>query len=240
MARVGRRGTGNYGEGMEVSSVNSVSKRSWGSSPRLDLLERELPRAPLSEWSGSGGQSRAVWLLGSPSLVEGLRRPVLRVSPAGAIAVPPVARRRGAGRVGVPVAVIARRKRDVPAVGSKVRRFRERCRQRGQKAASEPREGHHKAAEGGISCCARPGGYVLFRRTRRSPCQQCCGPLCRRALRCVRVREARWRRWWRVRRSRCRSALSPAAQIGVRGIHGSRPRGLEHRPARCPGPSTGS
>ena len=84
MARVGRRGTGNYGKGMEVSSVNSVSKRSWPPLRDLTCWE-ENSLGPLSEWSGSGGQSRAVWLLGSPLLVEGLRAPVSRVSPAGAL-----------------------------------------------------------------------------------------------------------------------------------------------------------
>lgn len=74
------------------------------------------------------------------------------------------------------------------------RRFRERCRAREREVVKGACEGHHQAARGEISGCARPGCYVLFRRTPRSPCQKFCGPLCRQALRRVLVREARWRR----------------------------------------------
>jgi len=59
--------------------------------------------------------------------------------------------------------------------------------------AKLPCEGHHKPPGEKISCCARPGCYVLF-----VPCcgyvpQKFCSGLCRQALRVVRVREARWR-----------------------------------------------
>jgi hypothetical protein len=84
------------------------------------------------------------------------------------------------------------------------RRYRERLRGRRAEAQTEPsaeaatelgepREGQRPAQEVGESCCARPGCYELFVRLARSPLQKCCGWLCRRALRRVREREARWR-----------------------------------------------
>jgi len=84
------------------------------------------------------------------------------------------------------------------------RRYRERLRGRRAEAQAEPsteaatepgepREGQRPAQEVEESCCARPGCYELFVRLTRSPLQKCCGWLCRRALRRVREREARWR-----------------------------------------------
>jgi hypothetical protein len=77
------------------------------------------------------------------------------------------------------------------------RRYRERLRGRQAEAqaepATEPREGQRPAQKVEESCCARPGCYELFVRLARSPLQKCCGWLCRRALRRVREREARWR-----------------------------------------------
>ena len=92
------------------------------------------------------------------------------------------------------------------------RRFRERCRQRQRSAvvATAQREGHHKQPGHEFFCCDRPGCYVLFRRTARSPCQKFCGPLCRMALRRVLVGEARWRRLKRPP-SRHRGVGSPRA-----------------------------
>ena len=42
--------------------------------------------------------------------------------------------------------------------------------------------------------CARPGCYVRFERTSRSPGQRFCSSACRKALRRVLDREAKWRR----------------------------------------------
>jgi hypothetical protein len=76
------------------------------------------------------------------------------------------------------------------------RRYRERLRQRQAGAEAPdlaPCEGQRPAQDLEKSCCVRPGCYELFVRSRRSPLQKCCGGLCRRALRRVREREARWR-----------------------------------------------
>ena len=131
------------------------------SSPRLDLLGRELPW-PLSEWSGSGGQSRAVWLLGSPLLVEGLRWPVSRVSPAVALLQCRLSR---GGAVLVALACqwpLSPDGRGTACRREQVRRFRERCRQRGQKAASEPRRGPSQGGGRRNFCRARPGVTYCF------------------------------------------------------------------------------
>ena len=75
-------------------------------------------------------------------------------------------------------------------------RYRERRRERQAEAepeAAEPREGQRPATLFEKSCCARPGCYELFERSCRSPLQNFCGCLCRKALRRVRQREARWR-----------------------------------------------
>lgn len=81
------------------------------------------------------------------------------------------------------------------------RRYRERLRdQRSEPPgpasgeAGEPREGQRPAWIPQESCCARPGCYERFMRCCRSPLQIFCGWLCRKALRRVRQREARWRR----------------------------------------------
>jgi len=75
------------------------------------------------------------------------------------------------------------------------RRYRERVRQRReaeQSAAKEPCEGQRPAVSGKKSSCARPGCYDLFVRSPRSPHQRFCSCLCRKALRRVLQREARW------------------------------------------------
>lgn len=76
------------------------------------------------------------------------------------------------------------------------RRYRQRLACRKRAAADEPAtcEGHHKEPSSKKSPCARPGCYVLFHPTARSPTQKFCGPLCHKALRRALVREARWRR----------------------------------------------
>jgi hypothetical protein len=63
-----------------------------------------------------------------------------------------------------------------------------------QEELAAPREGQRAGPDSEKSCCARPGCYERFVRCDRSPLQQCCGRLCRQALRRVRQREARWRR----------------------------------------------
>ena len=77
------------------------------------------------------------------------------------------------------------------------RRYRERLRERRPEPPGEPeqpREGQRPASDSEDFCCARPGCYELFVRCDRSPLQNFCGCLCRKALRRVRQREARWRR----------------------------------------------
>ncbi len=61
-----------------------------------------------------------------------------------------------------------------------------------------------------LHACARPGCYVLFVVSRRSPCQKFCSVLCRQALRRVLDREKKWRkrRHERLRR-RWQSPRSP-------------------------------
>jgi hypothetical protein len=76
-------------------------------------------------------------------------------------------------------------------------RYRERLRKRREEA--EPPipvgEGHQEAADSGKIPCSRPGCYELFSPERRSPLKKFCCALCREALRRVRQREGRWRRW---------------------------------------------
>ena len=80
------------------------------------------------------------------------------------------------------------------------RRYRERLRERSERheepgrESAEQREGQRPAPFSEESCCARPGCYELFVRGCRSPLQSFCGWLCRKALRRVRQREARWGR----------------------------------------------
>lgn len=54
-------------------------------------------------------------------------------------------------------------------------------------------EGHHSFVGEGDFCCDRPGCYVLFDRSARSPLQRFCTSSCYQAMRRVRAREARWR-----------------------------------------------
>jgi len=56
----------------------------------------------------------------------------------------------------------------------------------------EPRVGHHNDGFSKKTCCSRPGCYVRFHVTTRSPRQRFCSLACRNALRCVRQREAHW------------------------------------------------
>ena len=55
-----------------------------------------------------------------------------------------------------------------------------------------PKVGHHKDEISEKSCCFRPGCYVRFPVTIRSPQQCFCSSACRNALRRVRQREAHW------------------------------------------------
>jgi hypothetical protein len=57
---------------------------------------------------------------------------------------------------------------------------------------AEAKVGHHKDADSEKSCCFRPGCYVLFAVTTRSPQQCFCSSACRNALRRVRQRETHW------------------------------------------------
>jgi hypothetical protein len=80
-------------------------------------------------------------------------------------------------------------------------RYRQRVRQRREaeqaaaaEAAVESREGQRPAARGEEFSCARPGCYELFVLSPRCPGQRFCSCLCRKALRRVVQREARWGR----------------------------------------------
>lgn len=92
------------------------------------------------------------------------------------------------------------------------RRRRERLeRARDRETISEPRVGDPKHCPRGFSCCDRPGCYECFAPSARSPLRRFCSPNCRRALRRVTLREARYRR-------RRRSAEGPphrAAEIFI-------------------------
>lgn len=55
-------------------------------------------------------------------------------------------------------------------------------------------EGYQREDSGKISPCHRPGCYECFVIPRRSPLKKFCSTLCRRDLRVVLQREARWRR----------------------------------------------
>lgn len=61
-----------------------------------------------------------------------------------------------------------------------------------EKRPAEPRVGHKPGPDAKKSCCLRPGCYVRFTATSRSPLQCFCSSDCRMALRRVRLREARW------------------------------------------------
>ena len=54
----------------------------------------------------------------------------------------------------------------------------------------EPAVGHRKHPTRTEKSCDRPGCYDLFRVATRSPMQRFCSSSCRKALRCVRLREA--------------------------------------------------
>lgn len=63
------------------------------------------------------------------------------------------------------------------------------------KAGPDPTcEGHPFVQGPDFFPCDRPGCYVPFRRSPRSPLRRFCSSACRLALRRVRLREARWRR----------------------------------------------
>ena len=70
-------------------------------------------------------------------------------------------------------------------------------------AIEEPGVGQRPAPVGEKTCCHRPGCYVLYIVSRRSPSQRYCSCSCRQALRRVMQRERRWgRRRKRFRRLR--------------------------------------
>jgi hypothetical protein len=101
-------------------------------------------------------------------------------------------------------------------------RVRERQRQQATQltsaaptAANEgQRPGQNSDVVGGIAC-HRPGCYVLFLATSRSPQQRFCSCSCHKALRRVRQREARWRarrrRWARRRAASGRAPPCPGS-----------------------------
>lgn len=97
-------------------------------------------------------------------------------------------------------------------------RYRERVRRRQEQPADRPaqplqvtdpvpagREGQRPADDSKKSSCCRPGCYTCFDLAPRSPLQRFCSSLCRRALRRVLEREARWRRGCHRRRIERRS-----------------------------------
>jgi hypothetical protein len=87
----------------------------------------------------------------------------------------------------------------IPADGQRV----------GQRPAEIPKN------PGGLPC-SRPGCYVLFLRSARSPYQHFCSGSCRRALRRVRQREARLRRRRRrgIPARYCRHRRPPPGHLG--------------------------
>ena len=81
------------------------------------------------------------------------------------------------------------------------RRYRQRVRERPQKAhetaddgCRDACEGHHKDVDSGKIACSRPGCYEVFPASDRSPLKTFCSAMCRQALRRVRRREAHWLR----------------------------------------------
>ena len=94
------------------------------------------------------------------------------------------------------------------------RRYRERLKARlePEEPAADSREGQRPARLFKGFCCARLGCYELFPRYCRSPLQNFCGPLCRKALRRVRQREARWHQRLGEPRDTC-----SAGPLAVRG-----------------------
>lgn len=81
-------------------------------------------------------------------------------------------------------------------------------------AIEEPGVGQRPAPAGEKTCCHRPGCYVLYIVSRRSPSQRYCSGPCRQALRRVVQRERRWgRRRKRFRRlGLARRRKSPSNQ----------------------------
>lgn len=73
-------------------------------------------------------------------------------------------------------------------------RYRERVRQRREEVESPLGcgEGHQETSGSERISCSRPGCYERFSPERRSPLKRFCCALCRKALRRVRQREARW------------------------------------------------
>ena len=77
---------------------------------------------------------------------------------------------------------------------------------RANRRHSHASEGHRSFNGEGNSCCERPGCYVLFERSARSPCQRFCSSRCHEALRRVEARESALR----ARNMRRRLARRPA------------------------------
>ena len=59
-----------------------------------------------------------------------------------------------------------------------------------------------------LTPCDRPGCYEPFEVSKRSPLQRFCSAPCRRSMRVVRLREARWRERWKAVRLGRRCARS--------------------------------
>ena len=78
------------------------------------------------------------------------------------------------------------------------RRSRERRRRRRDGEDEPMGEGHRKQRLRELFSCDRPGCYEFFLRRRRSPLQKFCSSCCRKALRRVKLREARILRRRRV------------------------------------------
>lgn len=72
-------------------------------------------------------------------------------------------------------------------------RYRERVRQRREPVPSGDPEGYQEERRTNFSFCQRPGCYVLFPMTSRSPRRKFCCASCRNALRRVLRRERHWR-----------------------------------------------
>jgi hypothetical protein len=78
--------------------------------------------------------------------------------------------------------------------------------------AGAGREGQRPATHLEDFCgspCQRPGCYVQFAASARSPGQRFCCAVCRRALRRVLDRESKWRRRRRRRSRRCQEHGRP-------------------------------
>jgi hypothetical protein len=71
-----------------------------------------------------------------------------------------------------------------------------KCGRNRKRSAPEAREGHHHPSHPKYffgDGCDRPGCYLRFERSRRSPLQRFCCHACRRAVERVLERERRWR-----------------------------------------------